>query len=659
MVAALVAAGCDGDDGGGDGESAPPAPELRGELAVDVERPGACDALDPWHCLLPFPSDFFTVADPDTPTGRRVAFPEAAMPVNASDAPIDPTEWNRNDGFSPMPMILAHVPGLDAAASALPPVTDIEASLDPASAVVLLDADTKEPVPVWAELDANPPDDATRLLIVRPARGLREGHRHVVALRGLVDGTGAPIPPSDAFRAYRDRLDTGDERLEARRPAMEAVFADLAGAGIERGDLSLAWDFTVASEASLSERLLHIRDDAFAALGDDPLEFTVDSVQDSGSVRVVRGEYEVPSYLRNDGGPGSFLNNGDGAHDPLPDRNGTITANFVCTVPTSASADNRARWVLFGHGLLGTAEQTVQVGTLGGAVNAGFCGTDWIGMSAADVPVLGQAIQDFTLWRAVPDRLQQAHLNFLVLGRLVKAADGFGRDEAFQDATGESVIDPAQLFFVGGSQGGVLGGATSAVATDWDRAFLAVPGINYSMLLDRSSQFDPFEPILAAAYPDPIERPLAVAAIQMLWDRGENNAYAQHLTRDPYRDTPAKRILLFEAFGDFQVANVSTEALARTIGARVRQPALAPGRATAVEPFWGIAAIRSFPFDGSALVIWDYGTAAPPIENIAPSQGADPHGNIVSTIPAVLMASEFLRRGGAVTDPCAGQPCRS
>ncbi|MBA3583777.1 MAG: hypothetical protein H0W36_04480 [Gemmatimonadetes bacterium] len=241
----------------------------------------------------------------------------------------------------------------------------------------------------------------------------------------------------------------------------------------------------------------------------------------------------------------------------------------------------------------------------------------------------------------------------------MKAADGFGRDEAFQDATGESVIDRSQLFFVGGSQGGVLGGATSAVATDWDRAFLAVPGLNYSMLLDRSSQFDPFEPILAAAYSDPVERPLALAVIQMLWDRGENNGYAQHLTRDPYRDTPAKKILLFEAFGDFQVANVSTEALARTIGAKVRQPALAPGRGTAVEPFWGIAAIPAFPFDGSALVVWDYGTPAPPVENVAPSQGADPHGLIVTTIPAVLMAADFLKRDGVVNDPCAGQPCRS
>jgi hypothetical protein len=259
----------------------------------------------------------------------------------------------------------------------------------------------------------------------------------------------------------------------------------------------------------------------------------------------------------------------------------------------------------------------------------------------------------------VPDRLQQAHLNFLVLGRVVLADDGLVSHPAFQDGTGAGVIDRSDLFFVGGSQGGILGGATSAVATDWTRAFLAVPGLNYSLLLNRSNQFDPFAPLLAEAYPDFVDRTVALGVIQMLWDRGENNAYAHHLTRDPYPGTPRKKILLFEAFGDFQVANVSTEVLARTIGAKVRQPALAPGRSSAVEPFWDIEAVPEFPFDGSALVVWDYGTPAPPVENLPPRQGSDPHGFITTTIPAVLMASDFLRTDGAVTDPCGGQPCRS
>ncbi len=78
-----------------------------GRLAVTTTDADRCDVLDQKRCLLPFPSDFFTVADPSTDTGRRVNFAAASMPVNSSGVPVDPTEWNRNDGFSPGTPIMA------------------------------------------------------------------------------------------------------------------------------------------------------------------------------------------------------------------------------------------------------------------------------------------------------------------------------------------------------------------------------------------------------------------------------------------------------------------------------------------------------------------------------------------------------------------------
>ena len=41
---------------------------------------------------------------------------------------------------------------------------------------------------------------------------------------------------------------------------------------MKRGNLYLAWDFTVASRQSLTKRALHIRDRAFKSLGDKNLE---------------------------------------------------------------------------------------------------------------------------------------------------------------------------------------------------------------------------------------------------------------------------------------------------------------------------------------------------------------------------------------------------
>ena len=63
--------------------------------------------------------------------------------------------------------------------------------------------------------------------------------------------------------------------------------------------------------------------------------------------------------------------------------------------------------------------------------------------------------------------------------------------------------------------------------------------MNYSTLLDRSVDFDPFGVVFDPTYPDSVDRQLAILLAQMLWDRGENDGYAQHLTVNPYRRTPS------------------------------------------------------------------------------------------------------------------------
>ena len=645
-LALVLALGCGGSGGGG---SPGPAP-------IDVDTPNAerCEILDPNECLLPFPSDALTRADASTDTGLRVAFARESMPANASGVHVDPSEWNRNDGFSPGAQITLLIPGLDVAASKLPPVTDLARALDTDSGLVLLDADTGERVVAWAELDAHAADTPARqALEIHPAIALREGHRHVVALRGLVDRSGVAIEPSLVFRAFRDGLKTTNAAIEARRESMERVFADLDAAGVARDDLYLAWDFTVASTRSLSERLLHIRDDGFAQLGDAAPEFTITGTTDGGTARIVNGTLSVPRYLTGEGEPGSVLN--DDRADGLPQRNGTQQANFVCTMPLQSTPENPARASLYGHGLLGTAAQVIGIGQAAALVNVAFCATDYIGMSAGDVPFIVGMLGDLSRFGALPDRLQQSHLNFLFLGRAMIDPRGFGSHPAFQ-VDGRSALG-TDLFLVGASQGGILGGATTAIAQDFTRAVLAVGAANYSLLIPRSVDFDEFTPLLAAAYPDPFTRRLGFGLIQMLWDRGEANGYLQHLSSDPYPNTPTHSAMYLMAFGDHQVANVGTEVASRTIGARVRQPALREGRSTAVEPFYGLAPVPSFPFPDSALVVWDFGSPAPPDVNLPPREGEDPHGK-AGDVPAVLiMVSEYLKADGGLVDVCNGGPC--
>lgn len=76
------------------------APDAPAAEAAGPSGPG-CDPLAPAECLLPFPNDWYTRPDPATDTGRRVSFGAATLPPAAAGRPVDPTAWNRSDGFSP------------------------------------------------------------------------------------------------------------------------------------------------------------------------------------------------------------------------------------------------------------------------------------------------------------------------------------------------------------------------------------------------------------------------------------------------------------------------------------------------------------------------------------------------------------------------------
>src|SRR3954469_16155043 len=199
--------------------------------------------------LLPWPNDAYTKPDPTTDTGLRLNLQLADMPANAAGVPVDPTEYNRNDGFSPGTLIVAKVPGIDSQKAfdkaGLVPITDVARSFDRDQPALVLDAKTGERQLIWSELeypDELKKDPAVNSLVIHPARNLEEGHRYVVALRNL-GATGGPKP--------------GAEDL-----------AVLERAHVSTDGLWGAWHFTVASERNLSERMLHIRDDAFAQLGD-------------------------------------------------------------------------------------------------------------------------------------------------------------------------------------------------------------------------------------------------------------------------------------------------------------------------------------------------------------------------------------------------------
>lgn len=633
----------------------------------------SCDPLDPAHCLFPFPNDYFTAADARTDTGRRVRLALDAMPRNIAGRPIIPQAWSANDGFSPAAMLLTYLPDVDLGKSGAPNLENLERSTSGGSPVVLLDAETGERRRVWVETDAQAPP-GQRVMILRPARGLEPGRRYIVALRRLKNNAGRDIEPSRAFRLYRDRIPTRISLIEERRVKMEDIFTLLAEHGVARRDLVLAWDFTVAGERNLTERLLHMRDDAFARLGRRAPEFEIlcEEEQDElGLLKRVWGSYQVPSYLTGDGRPGERLVLGP---DGLPRRTGDFTAYFSCIVPFTAQL-RPARLVIYGHGLLNSLDEIVQddIRDMAAEHNIAFCATNWTGMSLPDALDVVEFLTDASEFQEVADRIHQGILNTLFLGRLMIHPNGLASHDAFR-RDGRPLLDTSFLAYDGNSQGGVLGGVATAVAQDWTRAVLGVPGMNFSLILRRSADFSTprfdlfdldivpsFEEIFEHSYIDPLERPLVLALIQMLWDRAELSGYAHRLTDNPFPNTPPHKVLLQEAFGDQAMPNVATELLARTAGAHIRRPALPPRRDARPDPYVGLQDLSANDgfgaFDGSALVVWDTGGCPTPLRNLPPRKDNDPHGLIRKNKDVRLQKSEFLKPNGRLVDVCDGRPC--
>jgi hypothetical protein len=464
---------------------------------------------------------------------------------------------------------------------------------------------------------------------------------------------------------------------------MERIFRTLRGAGIDRRELYLAWDFTVASERSLSERMLSIRDRAYATLGDTDLDdlrpagaappYVIDSVTDFTPAeqphvaRRIEGRVTVPCFLDQPGcPPGSRFEPGtDGLPVRLPGN--TTQARFICNVPWSATPQAPARPSLYGHGLFGDAGEVRadNVEQLGDEQDVLVCGSDWIGMAEEDVPNALLALQDLSRFPTLPDRLQQGFVNWMFVGRALVHPRGLPANPAFR-RDGRPLVDTRRLFYYGNSQGGIAGGALTAVAPDFTRSVLYVGAMNYSLLVQRSVDFDPFGAVLDARYPDPLQRPLIISLLQVLWDRGEPNGYAWHMTDDPYPDTPRcsrsspsattrsptwPRRCRPGRSARTCARRPSTRAQHRRAPA-VRDPAAAAGRhdRDAILVLWDIGPLRPPALD----------TPAPPAANLPPRIGVDPHDLVIESEARVRrQIAEWLRIDGRFVDVCGAAPCHA
>lgn len=494
----------------------------------------------------PYPSNLLIGED------GHLAVPADALPVTLGGVPLPMERMAWRTGFSPAQPIVVRLDGVNVAA-----LPGWEEPTPGAGGVRLYDLDSGEAIEVMAELDAwedleRPP------LLIRPLRALTPGHRVGVVVTTEV------VPRPAAYEAI---LSAGKREAGPLVERARALHAELAELGVAEAEIALAWEFPVDAgrtplESALAQvptptawRFTRVRD---RAAGDDLME---------GFDKVLVGTFDTVDFLVDD----LQLNAGsDGTVSPT----GTAEALLWVAVPEGMSeAEARSAPILvFGHGLfshpsayLDVDGDTSRVGALAKALGAIVIATSWRGLMSDDRVEALQAAGNFGLLPLVPERVVQGHANQRAMINLALEG-GLLDDPLLANAAGEPLGDPTRLRYYGISLGGIEGQVLAATEPRLQAAVLHVPGGFWTHLFERSSQWPPFEYVLAPTLEDPADRQWMLAGAQLWFDAVDPAAWTPELATAP--------ILLQESIGDEQVANFTTRAMARSLGATQLGPAI-------------------------------------------------------------------------------------
>ena len=179
---------------------------------------------------------------------------------------------------------------------------------------------------------------------------------------------------------------------------------------------------------------------------------------------------------------------------------------------------------------------------------------------------------------------------------------GLAANAAFQK-NGRSVIDTRRLFFDGNSQGGIMGGALTALAPDFNRAVLGVPGHE---LLDPAPAQRRLRHLRAADLPGLPGRVDAAADARRdpaaLGPRRGQRLRAAHHDRPAAGTRPRTRCSCTWRSATTRSPTPPPRSRRARSARAATCPVLDPGRSP-WQRFQLIPSISRFPFGGSAIVM--------------------------------------------------------
>jgi hypothetical protein len=540
-----------------------------------------CDDRDPTRCLLPWPSNTFTVEDPSTVTGLRLAVNAASLPN-----PDRVDYLNLADGFSRIGGLMV---GFDGELNPDRVNADPEASLSPDAAFFVIDAQPDTPeygvrVPIHTELrDASLVGTVRTGLIGRPARPFAPNHDHVAVVLDTIGAVDAP-PMVRVALGVEPASNAEEEAIYAYHAPIRQLLDEQ---GVDPAHVVRVWDFTTRSAGDPTFRMHAMMDALEASRGD--LGVTIDAAvvpSNPAIAMIIRGRLTgAPGFLDDDGW---FVLDADGR----PTITGTTDIQFRIMVP---AGDGDYPVALYGHGTGGDVtdpsfdEELAENGIAKLALRFdGWTGDDFattllgfsqiLGGSERSTAGLLQALAGGTVLLSSLDG---------ALGGALTAAEIDGQ----ANPMGARKPDLSRVAWVGGSMGGTMGAVMVSADPRLHTAVLNVPGAGWTHMIPYSIFWDAgLESVLRESYPDPLDMHEGIVMAQGSWDEVDGAAWADEAV------AAGGIFLMQESIGDPVLPNIGTDLLANALHAQLFTPEIAPisGLTTTPGPVTSGAALEQF-----------------------------------------------------------------
>lgn len=532
----------------------PPEPRLAGERTPPPAQ--ECDALDPVHCMLPYPSNAHTVLDESTATGLRMAFdPE---PLGVDD---DASFLNLGNGFSRVSGVTVAFDGLLADRASDESVVP-SLSADGALQVINAQVGSErygERQAFWTEvIDVSSITADKSMLIGRPEQVMEANADHIFV---VLDSVGA-----EASEMVRVALGLEDPRgrLEEELAAHYAPTATfLEEQGLELSRVVRFSEFTTRSADDPQRRMFAMMEALETASSD--LEVVIDTLvepADPDIAAIVRGRLVgAPSFLNADG---RFEL--DAAGDPS--ILGTADIEFRISIPANAP-DYRV--VLYGHGTGGDLTDSsfdAELSEKGIAkLNLRFEG--WTGSDFVyTLGNLGAFLEGSE--RSTAGLLESLAGGTVLLTSLDGAlGDALSADTLNGEPNPVAGVRPRtdEVLWMGGSLGGTLGAVIVSADDRLTKAVLNVPGTGWSHMIPHSLLYDiGVGDALTNNYGSLLDVHLVILAGQNSWDDVDGAIWAEKALE------VGGSFLLQQSMGDPVLPNLGTNLLARSLNAVQFEP---------------------------------------------------------------------------------------